>query len=108
MGMFDDFYDSISNAYDSAAGAVTDVYDSTVDGVSSLFEDSETPSQTYEQTVAYEATASGAVSTTVPYAQTNTGATVTPSTASDYTPYLIGGGIFVVVLVVVALMVGRK
>ncbi|WP_394183373.1 hypothetical protein [Marinomonas posidonica] len=94
MGLWDDITDKATTAYEAAESAVTNWWES-----------GESAPQSYEQTAAYEASASGAYATTVPNAQSNTGETVvvTSSPLSTQT-LLIGGGVLAVVLLVVVLM----
>lgn len=97
MGLFDDIKKAAESAYDNAT-----------DSVVNWWEDSESAPSSHQQAVAKENSAAGNNATTIPSAQTNTGETVLYKTGSANTPLLIGGGVLVVVLLVFALMLGRK
>ncbi len=112
--LWDNATDSVSGAvgsvYDSTIGAVGDAYDSATDAVSDWWndtEDNEPAPKTYVQQEQTARLAEGSAIPVVKTATTNTGETVVvkqPSAIEQYQPYLIGGGVLVVVLLVFALM----
>jgi hypothetical protein len=86
--------------------AASSAYDDATDSVVNWWEDSESAPAGYEQSVAQETSAAGNTATTIPSAQNNTGETISYFSAAN-TPYLIGGGVLLVVLVVFMLMLAR-
>ncbi|RCX07048.1 hypothetical protein [Marinomonas foliarum] len=106
MSLWDDISNGASSIYNSAADSVSDA----AEGVYGLFdvEDSENAPQTYQQTASLEQSATGETVSQIPDAQNNTGAQVTTTAQTNYTPYFIGGGVLIVVLLFLALMMRRK
>lgn len=107
MGLFDDIYGAV-------AGKASSLYEDAKEDLNDWWqgsEDKENLPQNYQQTAYNERLAEGSAIPVVQSAQDADGRTVisTPqSPLSAYQPYLIGGGIFVVVLLVVMLMMGRR
>jgi len=103
MGLFDDLYTAVSS---KASEVYSDAKDDLGDWWNST-EDSEELPKTYAQQAQNERLAEGSALPVVHTATTNTGQTVPPASTSafdNYQPWLIGGGVLVVVLLVFALL----
>ena len=102
--------DAVDGLYDSTVGAVGDLYDSAENAVSDWWnetEDDEPQPKSYAQQAQNERLAEGSALPVVHTATNSTGETLPPPSTSlldGYQPWLIGGGVLVVVLLVFTLL----